>query len=223
MLAKKLINSDFTPLQPSSPISAALAKMNAWQTSSIPVVEPTTRKNVGHILFDDVAEVQDESTPVSAIELREPIYTFETQHIFEVARQMLQHEVRILSVVDNYETYLGIIEKKKVLEALSNILNVTSEGSVITVEMARADFTLAELVHLVEQEEAKILGLTVEHITKQASSLMRVSIKLNQQDTSAVTSSLRRHGYTTTTENKQDLFQVDMSSKADELMRYLDV
>lgn len=223
MLAKELLNIDFTPLQPSSPVSAALAKMDAWQSSSIPVVEPATRKNVGHILFEDIAEVADESAPVSEVELRHPVYTFENQHIFEVARVMLQHEVRILSVVDSSETYLGIIEKKRVLEALSKMLNITNEGSVITVEMGKADFTLAELVHLVEVEGAKILGLTVENISKQEKSIIQVSLKLNQQDTSAVISSLRRHGYATSTENKQDLFQVDISSRADELMRYLDV
>ncbi|MEX0648631.1 MAG: CBS domain-containing protein [Balneolaceae bacterium] len=223
MLAKELLNIDFTPLSPSSPVSAALAKMDAWQSSSIPVVEPATRKNAGHILFEDIAEVTDEATPVSEVELRKPVYTFENQHIFEVARLMLQHEVRLLSVVDNSETYLGIIEKKKVLEALSKMLNIANEGSVITIEMSESDFTLAELVHLVEVEGVKILGLTVEHVAKNEKSMIQISLKLNQQDASAVTSSLRRHGYTTTTENKQDLFQMDISSRADELMRYLDV
>lgn len=223
MLAKDLLNIEFSPLEPSSPVSAALAKMDAWHSSSIPVVEPATQKTVGHILFEDIADVTDETAPVSSLELRKPIYTFENQHIFEVARLMLQHEVRILSVVDNSETYQGIIEKKRALEALSNMLNITNEGSVVIVEMAEADFTLAELVHLVEVEGAKILGLTVEHIVNEEVNVIQVSLKLNKQNTTAVVSSLRRHGYTTSTEDKQDLFQIDMSSRADELMRYLDV
>jgi CBS domain-containing protein len=222
VLAKKLLNINFTPLQPSSPLSAALAKMDAWHSSSIPVVEPATRKVVGHILFDDVANVADESLPVSAIEMRSPIYSHENQHVFEVARQMLQHEVRLISVVDSSETYLGVIEKKKVLEALSDMLNISTSGSVITIEMAQVDFTLAELVHLIEVEGAKILGLTVEKVIGNES-LLHVSIKLSHLDTSAVISSLQRHGYVTTTENRHDLMQADFSSRADELMRYLDV
>ncbi len=222
MLAKDLLNTDFKPLEPSSTISAALAKMDAWQSSSIPIVEPTTKKNVGHILFDDISDITDEQQTVSSIEFRKPIYTFEDQHVFEVARQMLQHEVRLLPVVDSSETYLGIIEKKQVLEALSTMLNIATAGSTITVELSRADFTISELVHLIETEGAKILGLTVEQ-PSDIDATLRVSLKISHEDTSAVTSSLQRHGYTTTTENRNDLMQIDLSSRADELLRYLDV
>lgn len=222
MLAKDLINIDFTPLEPSSKISAALAKMDAWHSSSIPIVEPTTKKCVGHILFDDIADKADEHEPISSVEFRRPIYTFENQHIFEVARQMLQHEIRLLSVVDSSETYLGIIEKKHVLEALSTMLNIATAGSTITIQLPKADFTISELVHLIETEGAKILGLTVEQ-PSDGESMLRVSLKISHEDTSAVTSSLQRHGYTTTTENRNDMMQVDFTSRADELLRYLDV
>ena len=222
MLAKQLLNTDFTPLHPGSSISAALAKMDAWHSSSIPVVEPTTRKIVGQVLFDDIALADDESLPISSTELRSAVSTFENQHVFEVARKMLQYEVRLLAVVDSSETYIGIIEKRRVLEALSEMLNITTAGSVITVELQRADFTLSELVHLIETEGAKILGLTVEQ-AKDGESILQVSIKLSHIDTSAITSSLQRHGYNTITENRHDLIQTDLSSRADELIRYLDV
>lgn len=222
MLAKDLLNIDFTPLEPSSKISAALAKMDAWHSSGIPIVEPTTKKNVGRILFDDIADKIDENELISAVEFRKPIYTFESQHIFEVARKMLQHEVRLLAVVDPTETYLGIIEKKEVLEALSTMLNITTAGSTITIQLSKSDFTISELVHLIETEGAKILGLTVEQPTD-TETMLRVSLKISHEDTSAVTSSLRRHGYTTTTENRKDVMQVDLTSRADELLRYLDV
>lgn len=222
MLAIELLNRDFTPLEPSSPISLALAKMDAWQTSSLPVVEPLTSSNIGHILFEDVADQLDESKLVSELNIRPPFYTYENQHIFEVARQMLQYEVRIVPVVDQNEQYIGVIEKKRVLEALSKMLNLTTEGSVISVQMARADFTLSELVHLIETEGARILGLTVNP-SKETELYLQISIKVSTEETSAIASSLRRHGYTAITTNKTDMMQLDLSSKADELIRYLDV
>jgi len=222
VLAKDLLNTDFTPLEPTNTVFAALAKMDAWQSSSIPVVEPSTRKNIGNVLFDDLADVPDETRPLSDFELRKPIYAFENQHIFEVARQMLQFEVRLLSVVDNAEQYLGIIEKKRVLEALSTMLNITMAGSVITVQMEKSDYTLSRLVHLIETEGAKILGLTVEN-PNHSEAMIQVSIKLTHEDTSAVVSSLQRHGYLTTTQNKADLMQIDLTSRADELIRFLDI
>lgn len=222
MLAKDLLNTDFNPLEPSSTISAALAKMDAWQTSNIPIVEPTTKKNVGHILFEDISDITDEQKTISSLDFRQPVYAIENQHVFEVARQMLQHEVRLLPVVDSSETYLGVVEKKQVLEAFSTMLNIATTGSTITVQLQKADFTLSELVHLIETEGAKILGLTVEQ-PSDIGATIRISLKISHEDTSAVTSSLQRHGYTTTTENRNDLMQIDLSSRADELLRYLDV
>lgn len=222
VLAEKLINRDFEPLKPDDTVSSALAKMDAWQTSSVPVIEPSTKKVIGHVLFEAVANISDVKTKLSEVEWRPALYTFQKQHVFEVARQMLQHEVRILAVTDEMETYQGIIEKKSVLEALSAMLNIGSSGSVITVMMEKPDFTLSKLVHLIETENAKILGLTVEQ-PEDEESLLQVSIKLNLEDTSAITSSLKRYGFVVTSVAKQDLLQVDMTSRANELIRYLDL
>jgi len=222
VLAKELLNTEFTPLKPEDKISAALAKMDAWQTSRIPVRDPSTGKLSGMISFEDVADRSDESSEVSTVELNKTIYVFSSQHLFEVARRMLEYEVRLLPVVDEDGVYLGIVEKKNVLEAFSRMLNITTTGSVITVEVQKDDFTISELVHLIETEGAKILGLTVDQPDDDGLKI-RISIKISHIDTSAVVSSLQRHGYLTTTENRHDLLQTDITSRADELLRYLDI
>ena len=222
MLAKDILSQSFTPLVSSDKVSSALAKMDAWQTANIPVIEPITRKVVGQVTLDMLMELPDESQLLSEIELDPPIYAYEYQHLFEVARQMLSKEVRFIAVVDNSEAIIGIIQKKDLLDAFSEMLNISSHGSVISIEVGEADYTLTELVNIIEAEGAKILGLTVEHSRGEESGI-HVSIKLNLEDTSAVVSSLKRHGYASTTENRDDLLQVDMSSRADELLRYLEL
>jgi len=222
VLAKHILSQSFTPLLSSDKVSSALAKMEAWQTANIPVIEPTTKKVIGQVTLDMLMELPDESLMISDVDLDPPIYAFESQHLFEVARQMLSKEVRFIAVVDSSESFLGIIEKKDLLEAFSEMLNISTQGSVISVEVGEADYTLTELVNIIEAEGAKVLGLTVERSRAEESGV-HVSIKLNLEDTSAVVSSLKRHGYITTTENRDDLLQIDMSSRADELLRYLEL
>ena len=222
MLARELLNTEFNPLSPQDKISAALATMDAWQTTRIPVREVTTGRLVGMISFEDIADLPDDSQEVNQVELNSSIYVYSSQHLFEVARKMLEYEIRLLPAVDKNGIYLGIVEKKDVLEAFSKMLNITTTGSVITVEVTKEDFTISELVHLIETEGAKILGLTVDQPVDDSMRL-RISIKINHIDTSAVVSSLQRHGYHTTTENQNDLLQTDITSRADELLRYLDI
>ena len=222
MLAKDILSQSFTPLVSSDKVSSALAKMEAWQTANISVIEPTTKKVIGQITLDMLMELPDEYQKLSEIELQPPIYVFEYQHLFEVARQMLSKEVRFIAVVDSSESIIGILEKKDLLEAFFDMLNISTHGSVISVDVSEADYTLTELVNIIEAESAKILGLTVEHSRGEESGI-QVSIKLNLEDTTAVVSSLKRHGYITTSENRDDLLQIDMSSRADELLRYLEL
>jgi len=222
MLAKQILNNSFTSLATTDKASSALAKMEAWQTANIPVVEPATCKVIGQVTLEMLSDLPDESVALSEFELAPPIFAYENQHVFEVARQMLAKEVRFIAVVDDTESVVGIVEKKDLLEAFSSMLNLSNTGSVISVEIDKADYTLTKLVNIIETEGAKILGLTVEQIPGAEGSIT-VSIKLNLQDTSAVVSSLNRYGYITTSENRDDLLQIDMSSRADELLRYLDL
>ncbi len=222
MLVQKIINNDFTPLAPNDTASKALAKMDAWHATCLPVVEPTTGKLVGQIRLNQLIDLADESIEISKLSLESPASVFPHQHIFEVARQMLMHEVRIIPVIDSDQTYQGIAEKKNVLEALSGLLNVSVSGSVISVEVESQDYTLSELVHLIESENARILGVAVE-APKGSVESFQVSFKLNIKDTSGISQSLRRHGYKVQSEDQSELLKFDISDRADELMRYLDV
>lgn len=222
MIAKTIINKVFAPLTLSNPASAALAKMDAWHTTCLPVLEEATQRVIGTVLLDDIVDLQDESIPISALDLKPVISVYEHQHIFEAARLMLLHEIRLIAVTDETDRYLGVIEKKSVLEEISYMLNVSVQGSVITIEIPSDDYSLTEPVHLIESEKANILGVTAQQIDK-AIPVIQVSFKLNVRDTSVISSALRRHGYHIISEDNSDLLNVDFSDRADELLRYLDI
>ncbi|MGF1669856.1 MAG: CBS domain-containing protein [Balneolaceae bacterium] len=222
MIAKTIINKDFVPLTLEDAASSALAKMDAWHTTCLPVLEPATRRVVGTIILDDIVDLQDESVPISVLDLKPVISVYEHQHLFEVARLMLLHEIRLIAITDESDCYIGVIEKKSVLEEISEMLNVSVLGSVITIKIPVDDYSLTEPVHLIESEKANILGVTAQQSDK-SEPVIQVSFKLNIRDTSIVSSALRRHGYEIISENNSDLLNVDFSDRADEVIRYLDI
>lgn len=222
MLALKITNRQFTPLAPSDSAAKALAKMDAWHAVCLPVVEETTRKIIGQIRLQQLVDLPDESITISTLELEPAVTVFEHHHIFEVTRQMLAHEIGLIPIVDSDFVYQGVAEKKEVLEAFSEMLNVSVSGSVIAVELQSKDYTLSEMVHLIESEDARILGVAVETPTGLNESF-EISFKLNVRDTSGISNSLRRHGYVVSSESQSELLKFDISDRADELMRYLDV
>ena len=196
--------------------------METWQTGLLPVVEKTTGKLIGQILSEQLSDSADANATVSSLDLDTPVAVYPHHHIFEAARLMLAHEIRLLPVVDSEQTFIGVVEKKRILEIFSEMFNISEQGSVISVEVSPSDYSLSHLVHLIESESARILGVAVE-APKGRNENFLVSFKLSVKDSSIVSQTLRRHGYQIRSETHSELIQFDMSDRAKELIRYLDV
>ena len=84
------------------------------------------------------------------------------------------------------------------------------------------DYSLAEIMPLIEAEGAKVLGIAVEQ-PNEDNSFYRVSIKLNQEDSSTVCSTLQRYGYVITSQINSTSMEQDFSDRANELIRYLNI
>lgn len=222
MLANKtIINSEFIPLRASLSAREALQQFQQHNVTVLPVVDSTTQKLSGQLTVHQVKKANPESL-VADLDFDEVVKIYRGQHLFEAARLMLQYELRILPVVDREWTFLGVITKQKVLEALSKMLNLAELGSVITVEISPIDWSLSEVVQLIETEGAKILGITVEAPSEEQQNF-EVSVKLNIKDVSRVVAALQRYGYNVIAETETEVIGEDLETRADELLKYIDM
>ncbi|MEX0607873.1 MAG: CBS domain-containing protein [Balneolaceae bacterium] len=221
MLVKDILNTEISPLKLDDTVAVALSKMNALRLTKFGVVDSHNRL-VGMISLAKLVEVVDVHTPLSEIELSDPIHVLFNQHLFEVARMMVAKELFVLPVVDGEMIFQGVVRKRELLMELSDAFNLSSFGSVITVELGQADFMLSDLVRIIEAEGAKILGVAVQQPNAN-NSFYRISFKLNLNDSSVVSAGLRRFGYIVTSEANSEALEGDYSDRADELIRYLDI
>ncbi len=222
MLANKsIVEKDFTPLKGTDLVLSVKSRMEEDQIKTLPVVNQVTQKLIGQVGYERLKDLDDE-TAVSDLELDEAVKIYQGQHIFEAARLMLQHELRLLPVVDEEWTFLGILTKQQVLESLSRMLNLAEFGSVIAVEIKRIDFSISEIVQIIETEGAKILGVTVE-TPDDSEQMFEVSFKLNLKDVSRVVAALRRYEYNVLAQSESTVFGEDLEHRADELLKYIDM
>lgn len=222
MLVSKKLNKDVSPLKARDSVLKAEQQMEELNSDYLPVVDSTTHKLIGQISRKTLRNLSDDARYISDISLEEAIKIYDAQHVFEAMRLMLQYERCSIPVVDDQMTFLGTVRKQEVLEALTGMLNLAEYGSIVTIELQRRDFSLTEIVHLVETEGAKILGIAVE-VPDADTSLYEVSIKLNIRDVSRVAASLRRYGYFVSTESGAEAFGMDLETRADELIKYIDM
>ncbi|MBO6536515.1 MAG: CBS domain-containing protein [Balneolaceae bacterium] len=220
MLVHEIIDKNITPLKVTDSVALALTKLDLLFVTRFPVVNDG--ELIGMVSLDTLIEADNEELKISALSLQDNISIPESQHLFEAARTMLAHEQFILPVVDHEQRFVGVIKKREVLQALGDVFNLESFGSVITIEMMPYDFTLTEVIRLIETEQAKVLGVAVEQPNDNYG-FYRVSIKLNMEDSSNVCSTLQRYGYVVTSQVSSATMERDLSERADELIRYLDI
>ncbi len=220
MLVGKALDTTTPVLTKKQPAAEALELMNNLQVTVMPVVDAETGKLAGQVERNQFSDQAIKT--VSEVTLQEPIKIFKRQHLFKAIQLMLKYELSLLPVVNDEWIYQGIICKEHILESLTHMLNITEFGSIITVELQQNDFTLSEIVQIIETEGGKILGITVETPDAEKSAY-EISIKMNLKDVSRVASSLRRHSYNILTEAESEPAQIDLETRADELIKFLDV
>lgn len=221
LVNKSITKSEFEPLRGTDTVEAVKERMKEEQVNALPVVDPTTQKLVGQIDRDQLSRAEEDQQ-VSDLRMDEVVKIFEGQHIFEGVRLMLQYELNLLPLVNREATYLGVITKQQILEAISKMLNLEQKGSVLTIEIEPIDFSLSEIVQVIEAEGAKILGLAVENPDDNHEAF-EISVKLNLNDISRVTAALKRYGYSVISESESTVLENDLEYRADELLRYIDM
>ena len=220
MQVQEILNTEIAPLKVSDTVALALIKLDLLHTTKFPVVDKG--KLVGMISLETLIEVEDENILIGQVPLEENIYLPKGRHLFEATKKMLSYELFILPVIDSDMNFLGVIKKREVLEALGNLFNLESFGSVLTIEMMPYDFSLSEVTRIIETEDAKIFGIAVQRPNNQ-NDFYRVSVKLSIEDSSAVSLALQRYGYIVTSQESNATLEKDFSDRADELIRYLDI
>ena len=93
---------------------------------------------------------------------------------------------------------------------------------IIQLEMGTYDYCLSEIARIVEEEDAKILGLAVDDIPENPGRIV-VSILINKTDCTAIVKSFYRYNYNVLNTFCSPDENSDMLDRYSLLMRYLDV
>ncbi|HIC79500.1 MAG TPA: CBS domain-containing protein [Kiloniellaceae bacterium] len=105
-------------IHPDEPLANALALMQSYRISGIPVVERKTKKLVGVLTNRDVRFAENPEEPVSALMTKDNLITVKEGVSKEEAQRLLhQHRIEKLLVVDENYRCIGLITVKDMEKA----------------------------------------------------------------------------------------------------------
>lgn len=218
MVVENLIDASLFPLKSSDTVDFAMESLLSMQVSALPVVDSGMIK--GFIESTALEEANPELTIKEFIKKNSGWIVNENHHYYEAIKRFAEFEAGCLAVVDNENMFKGIVSKDTVLKFLAGSYTLSAQGSVICLEMVARNYSLNELNRIIENEDAKILGVSIFNIPE--TSRIQVNLKLNTIYTDRIILSLQRFGYeiTTTFYNNHDIS--DFENRYQSLLKYLE-
>ncbi len=192
MLAKDLISDIVPALKTSDSGIDALGWMEAFRVSHLPIVN--NRIFLGLISDSDIYDLNAAEEPLGnhKLSLMMP-YVFEHQHIYDIIEIAARLKLTLVPVLNTKKEYIGVVTQNDLMFRFSELIAAHTPGGIIEIEMGPRDYALSEIARIVEDADAKILSLYVSQ--DGVSDDLKISIKLNRVDVSAVLNAFERYGY----------------------------
>ena len=221
MTAKQLITSHVVPVHVTDTGAFALLQMEEARLSHLPVVDGGGY--IGLISDKSILAADDPEREIGGnnFTLINAVVT-EQQHLYEVIKIFSTLNLSLLPVVSERNQYLGAIVLSTVVHALAELVGLHEPGGIIVLEINDKDYSLAEIVDVVESNDAKILSCFVT--SHRDSTKLEVTIKLNRMEIGPQLHAFSRLNYVVTSSwSKEDSYSEGLKDRFDALMNYLSI
>jgi len=220
MIAKEIATYEILPLKVSDTCSFALNAMEESRISHLPLVNE--RELLGLVTETDLVNHSDLQDVVSNVKLSLPnAFISIYQHVFDVMKMITEMNLTLLPVVDQRNIYGGVITIPNLMHYLTLNMSVLNPGGLIVLEVAENDYSMAEISQIIESNDARLIGAIFT--TRNDSTLIDLTLKINNIDLNPVIQTFERYNYTikATFAEKDDLDE--LKERYDSLMNFLSI
>ena len=221
MIAKDMVNAVIPALDIDDDIARASTLMDDLRVSVLPVLQGASFRGFirEESLYDDLF---DKPTLGEYPLQSANCIVRQDQHFYEVIKVASESQDGIVAVVENDDTFVGVITPEEIIRAFAGTTAVQSPGSIIEITLNRIDYSLTEITRLIESENAQVIGCFL--ISKiEDNSKINVTLKLNKKEVSHVVATLRRFNYKIDRIIQEENLISYEKERLDALMKYLSI
>ncbi len=218
MIIRTLLSPSTPALTVGDAVGQALFRMAEHGVEHLPVVSAEGQL-LAIVSEQALREQSSPDMPLLALIGTGPVFVTPEAHIFDAAHMMLQHDLSVLPIATAQGEYLGLVQRAAVFSQLARMLATEETGAIVVLEARARDFSLAQLAHVVEQNDVRILSVSTEEDLE--ADVVRATLKLNVSDTARVRHIMEHLDYKIV--GVFDEVDDDMQERVEEFMRYLEV
>lgn len=219
MLAAQLINTSFPSVHLLDKASFALQLMEDYDVQHLCVV--TEDKYVGIVDKNALLDT-DETAVIATLQDDFIMVSVHADAHFLTASSLLSlHELTMLPVISTSADLLGVITANQMLAHLSSFVGADEKGGIIVLEMERRQYSLGEIVRLIETNDAYVTQLNTA--TDPQTGMLLVTIKINRIEVSMIVATFQRYDYSVKYYFGEENYQNELKENYNHLLSYLNM
>ena len=219
MFSKEFLTNEIPVLNLTHSGNFALSLMGDLNLKHLPVVRDG---NFAFLVSEkDILDMENPDDTLDKMYFS-TICAGEETSIIDIIQVINKYHLTLLPIINSEGEYKGAVTLDNLMEKIGDLCNSRVNGATIALELNPQDYYLSQIVHLVEQNEAKVLNL-FSYIDEKTSKLILI-LKIDLEDASNVIRSLERFNYPVKYyTQKEMLCDETMRNRLNELMYYLEL
>ncbi len=216
-----LINTNIPPLKESDFVSKALAWMDEFKVSHLPVID-VNGKLIGNISESELIDSNTPDAPLISLKiLLDRSYVMSHLHYLDALKIFSKSNLTVLPVMDKNEVFEGVITAHTVLRSLQNISLVREKGAILSIFLHEKDYTMTQIANIVESSDAKILGSYI--LSSPETTEIEVVLRLNRYEIRDILQTFERYNYKVKALLDDKGYDDDMQDRLKHFMNYLNI
>jgi len=221
MKVEHLIEQSPFTAHESDSIQHTLDRLKESDLFVVPVVDDLGNLR-GIVTEHDLMKAESPLLGVGRLIQNEPISVGPDISVWEAIDQFSQFGLRVLPVTTEEGNLLGVISARKIIDVVSKLISGDDEGASIVISVPRDDYSLGQITHLLEQNDATILAAVSEFPELEGEDV-HLNLTLKNADMSRIKHVLEHYGYRVVSLGETPEQAEDLRRRAEELLRYLEV
>jgi predicted transcriptional regulator len=192
MIVQELVSDHLDGLRITDSVEGAIDFMVRQGVSELPIIDK--KKLYNYARLASLHAVKDKHASLQDVILLNPFApkANENQHIYEIVPILAANELSVLTVVDEEDHFVGVVDQKHINKLITESLTYRGIGAVVVLRLSNKDFAPSILARWTEENGAKIIGMMV-NVTNDGELL--VNLKLNTTMVKNIVATFQRQNY----------------------------
>ncbi|WP_405606675.1 CBS domain-containing protein [Polaribacter sp. Asnod1-A03] len=213
------ILKEIKPLRLKDTIKKAQKVFKNYPITHFPVIE--NDKLLGSFAEVDIQTIENKGNElVEYSYLLDSFFADEKATVLELLKIFADNDTNIIPVLNQNKDYIGYFDLRDVLDVFSTSPFMIEEGETLIVERSKDDYSMSEVVQIIETNGATLLGL---YISDKKSDITQVTLKIISDEINEIMQTFRRYDYKIISMHENDIYLEDLKNRSEYLQKYLEM